>query len=162
MSYNPYQQTPKTPTPGQPNTQLALERVKTPGVLLIVSGVVSILAGLFGGGGAAFAYLGMQDVIMEEMENQPQDPELTPEDLQMTMNVMGWGGVCIAVFGTISGIISIVAGVMMMKLRGWSVALIAAILSLLPCMQGCCLLSIPVGIYVIVVLCDSQVKPAFK
>lgn len=159
MSYNPYQQTPTVPNPGQPNSTLALEKVKTPAVLLIVSGVISILGGLFGGGSMAFMYLGMQDQIIA---SQPQGQEMQLEELKLGMNILGWSGVCTAVFGTISGIVSIIGGTMMMKLRGWGVALIAAILSLVPCMQGCCLFSIPVGIYVIVVLCDSQVKPAFK
>jgi hypothetical protein len=49
----------------------------------------------------------------------------------------------------------------MMKLQGWGMALTAAILSLVPCFQGCCLLAIPAGIYAMVVLLDSSVKPTF-
>ena len=162
MSDNPYQQMPATPTAGRVNLKLASERVKTPAILLIISGVIGILSGVFGGGGTAALYLGMQEEMLQELENEPQDPAVTPEMMKLTMDVFGWGGVAIAVFGLITGVISIVGGVFMLKLRGRRIALIAGILSVVPCLQGCCLFSVPVGIYVIIVLCDSQVKPAFK
>lgn len=142
--------------------KLASEKVKTPAILLIISGVIGILSGVIGGGATASLYLGMQQEILEELENEPQDPEVTPEMLKMGMDMFGWGGVAVAVFGSITGIIAIVGGVFMLKLRGWGIAFIAGILSVIPCLQGCCLFSIPVGIYVIVVLCDSQVKATFK
>ena len=161
MSYNPYQQTPANPVPGRSNKSMALDRVKTPAILLIVSGVIGILTGVFGGGSMAGVYLGLQDEIMQELRDEPQDPEITPEMMQMTMNAMGWAGVAIAVLGLITGVVSIIGGVKMMKLEGRGIALFAAAVSLVPCAQGCILFSLPVGIYAIVVLCDSQVKQAF-
>jgi hypothetical protein len=73
----------------------------------------------------------------------------------------GYGGIVCAVLGLIVGAFVIFAAVRMMKLQGWGMALTAAILSLIPCFQGCCLLAMPAGIYAMVVLLDSSVKPTF-
>ena len=162
MSDNPYQQLPAAnPDQGLVNTRLAKDKVRTPAMLMIVSGIICVLSGVFGGGSMAVIYLGLQDGVLEELENQDEDPGLTPQELRMTMNVLGWMGVGIAVASLIAGAISIVGGVAMMNLKGWGFAFVAAILSLVPFFQGCCLLSIPVGIYAIVVLSDRQVKRAF-
>jgi len=161
MSYNPYQPTPSQVPSGKSSKDVATERVKTPGILLLVSGVVSMITSVFGGMGLAGVYLGMQEQILTEMANAPQDPELTPEMMEMTCNVMGWGGVAWAVFGFIAGLIVILGAVRMMKLKGWSMALMAAVVSLIPCFQGCCVLAIPAGIYAMVILFDSNVKQAF-
>jgi hypothetical protein len=58
----------------------------------------------------------------------------------------------------------IFAGLKLRRLESWGLVLTAAILAIIPCcgtQAPLCLLSIPVGIWVIVVLCQSKVKSAF-
>jgi len=49
----------------------------------------------------------------------------------------------------------------MKKLQGRSLAMTAAVLSVIPCLSGCCILDIPVGIWALVVLNDPYVSRAF-
>ncbi len=161
MSYNPYQEVPSNPVPGKPDKGIAESKVKTPAILLIVSGVISMLFNVVGGVSFAVMYIGMKDELMPQILEQQNNPDLTPEMMEMIFNMYGYGGIASAVLGLIAGTFVIFAAVRMMKLKGWTMALMAAILSLIPCFQGCCLLSIPVGIYALVILFDSNVKPAF-
>ena len=58
----------------------------------------------------------------------------------------------------------IFAGLKLRRLESWGLVLTAAILSIVPCcgtQAPLCLLSIPVGIWVIVVICLPKVKSAF-
>lgn len=161
MSYNPYQQSPTTPS-GKSSKAVALQKVKTPAILLLVSGIISLLTNVVGGSMFAFIYLGMKDELMTQLQNNPNQQQDVPiETLETIFNLYGYGGIASAVLGLIAGAFVIFAATRMMKLQGWGMALTAAIFSLIPCFQGCCLLSIPVGIYAMVVLLDSQVKTAF-
>jgi hypothetical protein len=159
MSYNPNQQNPATPS-GKPSKAAALNKVKTPGILLMISGIISLLTNVVGGSMTAVLYLGMKEEIMKQLENDPNQ-DVPIESLDMIFNLYGYGGIVCAVLGLLVGAFVIFAAVRMMKLQGWGMALTAAILSLVPCFQGCCLLAIPAGIYAMVVLLDSSVKPTF-
>ncbi len=126
----------------------------------MISGIISLLTNVVGGSMTAVLYLGMKEEIMKQIENDPNQ-DIPIESLDMVFNLYGYGGVIWAVLGLIIGPFVIFAAVRMMKLQGWGMALTAAILSLVPCFQGCCLLAIPAGIYAMVVLLDSSVKPTF-
>jgi uncharacterized protein YneF (UPF0154 family) len=159
MSYNPNQPNPTEPV-GKLSKAAALNKVKTPAILLMISGIISLLTNVVGGSMTAVLYLGMKDEIMKELEKNPNQ-DVPVESLDVIFNLYGYGGIVCAVLGLIVGAFVIFAAVRMMKLQGWGMALTAAILSLIPCFQGCCLLAMPAGIYAMVVLLDSSVKPTF-
>lgn len=80
-----------------------------------------------------------------------------------------WGGarfeeVIPNVIGMVFGLgisVSIAIGAMKMRrLESYSLAMMAAVLAILPC-SGCCVLSMPLGIWALVVLLDAQVKESF-
>jgi hypothetical protein len=48
----------------------------------------------------------------------------------------------------------------MRQLRSWGVSMAGAIVAMLPC-SPCCLLSLPIGVWAVVVLIDANVKAAF-
>lgn len=98
----------------------------------------------------------------EQRDEMLRDPNMTPELLDGLLMFYGWGGILFAIFGLLVGVFVIFGAVRMLGLKSWGLGLTASILSLVPCFQGCCLLSIPVGIYALVVLSDPQVKSAFK
>lgn len=57
------------------------------------------------------------------------------------------------------------AGVKLRRMESWGLVLAGAILAIIPCCGSqfpLCLLSAPIGIWVIVVLCQAKVKSAFK
>ena len=97
---------------------------------------------------------------MQQM--QQQQPQNFDEDVfRMVFNVYGYTGLVSAILGLIGGAIIIFGGVQMIRLRGWILAVLAAVLIIIPCFQGCCIFGIPIGIWCLVVLMDSTVKPSF-
>lgn len=66
----------------------------------------------------------------------------------------------VVVTGTISGLV-LIGAIHMYRLRGYGLAMAAAIISLLPC-TGCCILTLPIGIWALVVLNDPIVKSSFE
>jgi hypothetical protein len=91
MSYNPNQQNPATPS-GKPSKAAALNKVKTPGILLMISGIISLLTNVVGGSMTAVLYLGMKEEIMKQLENDPNQ-DVPIESLDMVFNLYGYGGV---------------------------------------------------------------------
>jgi len=49
----------------------------------------------------------------------------------------------------------------MKELRNWTLAMVASILAMVPCIGACCLIGIPIGIWSLVVLMKPEVKAAF-
>lgn len=158
MSYDPYQNQPNAPV-GRTNASVAAEKVKPPAILLIISGIISTLISVVGGGMTSATFMNMSDDMRQEML---KDPQMTPELLDTVVMIYGWGGIASAVIGLIFGIVIIFGAIRMLSLKSWGLGLTAAIMSMIPCFQGCCLLSIPAGIYALVILCDPQVKASFK
>lgn len=160
MSYNPYQSTPGVKDPIV-NRQVAESRVKLPAIFLMISGGVSMLFNVIGGAYFAVMFIGAKEQMMAEIRKQQQQ-DIPAETLDMIFNLYGFGGIASVILGLIFGVFVIFAAIRMLKLRGWGMAVAAAIISLIPCFQGCCLLSMPVGIFALVVLMDGTVKPAFE
>ena len=75
------------------------------------------------------------------------DPEL----------IGGFAGTVVAI--ALNGV-ALVGANKMRKLENYPLALTAAIVMVLPC-SPCCVLSLPFGIWALVVLCDPQVRDAF-
>lgn len=129
---------------------------------LIISGIMACIFNVGGGIMAAVMYLGMQDQVMQAIEQQNQAPGMGQDELLMVMNVYGYGGIGVAVLGLIGGILMVLGGIKMRNLSGWGIAVLAALASILPCSQVCCLYGVPIGIWCLVVLFDSRVKEAFR
>ena len=58
--------------------------------------------------------------------------------------------------------IIIFGGIQMLRARRYSVALVAAILALIPLTSVCCIPGIPIGIWALIVLRNPEVKAAFE
>ncbi len=69
--------------------------------------------------------------------------------------VMGGLEICI-------GVVMLLGAIQMQKLGSHGFALAAAILGMVPCLSPCCLLGLPVGIWAMTVLNDTEVKAAFS
>ena len=50
----------------------------------------------------------------------------------------------------------------MRKLQSYSLVMTATILSMLPCTSSCCCVGLPVGIWILIVLCKPEVKASFR
>ena len=58
--------------------------------------------------------------------------------------------------------VTIYGSIKMRNMANYGMAMTAAVLSIIPCTTSCCIISIPVGIWSLVVLIDPQVKQAFR
>ncbi|HEV8375365.1 MAG TPA: hypothetical protein VGR38_03920 [Candidatus Polarisedimenticolia bacterium] len=81
---------------------------------------------------------------------------------ERTFNMLSGG---IGIFFNLVGLAVagfIVYGAMQMKaLKNHTMAMIAAIISVIPCISPCCVVGLPVGIWALVVLAKPEVKAAF-
>jgi hypothetical protein len=139
-------------------------RVRGPAIGLILLGVLSL--GLIGVGVAQYPTLPAKfDEQREEIDNNPQ---LSPEQKQQMKDVMQVYQDAVVKFApvawAISGVISLLmigAGVKMMSLSGRGLGITAAIVAMVPCLSGCCILGLPIGIWTLVVLSKPEVQAAF-
>lgn len=149
---------PPPPPPSQPAPPAApgraeiLEKVKGPAISLIVVAILGIILQLFG---FAANLLGMGAMSMQDMS------QLEGTGMEWMAPLMS--GTISIITGIISLIFNalIIFGALKMKdLQGYGLAMMAAILALVPCMTACCI-GIPFGIWALVVLLKPEVKAAF-
>ena len=89
-----------------------------------------------------------------------------PEDQLQQFEGMGRINGILQVFSTLIHLAGaafvIYAALQMMKLRGWTIAVVASFLVMVPCFTSCCcLIGIPIGVWSLVVLFKPDVKAAF-
>jgi hypothetical protein len=129
--------------------------VSGPSIGLMITGGLSILVGLYnlaqGALGAAV----------------PAPPELQQDADAMKIFeiIRSLTGVTAIVFGLIQAAVGgliIFGGIKMQSLESYGLAMTSSILSMIPCLSGCCLVGLPLGIWSIVVLSKPEVKSAFR
>ena len=63
----------------------------------------------------------------------------------------------------VSQCLILASSIAMMRMRGWNMAVAGAIVAMIPCFSGyCCLLQLPIGIWMLVVLLSERVKTVFQ
>jgi hypothetical protein len=129
------------------NAQNVAEKVNGPATGLIVVAILGFVAQIVG---IAFNTLGVAFT--------PQQQGAPP-----------WMNVFTGTIGLVAGIFSIGIGVVilfgalkMKRLESHNWAMASSILALVPCLSPCCLVGLPIGIWALVVLSDTNVKHAFS
>jgi phage FluMu protein Com len=146
---NPYQSPYSTGAlPGQIDPTAA-QRVVAPAIAMIVTailGMIIVVAFL------CFMFLGLAIEVKRNHAHQ-----------ETAMLMVGVG------FWVVMGLISVVLGIIvcigagkMKRLENYNWAMTAAIISVIPCVTPCGILSLPFSIWALVVLCDDNVKAAFQ
>jgi hypothetical protein len=87
-------------------------------------------------------------------------PELPGREAERVGNFVG-AAICMPLF-MISNIVVAVGGYLMYTRSSYSMAMTAAVLSLIPCFSPCYIVGIPFAIWALVVLNDPDVKDAFR
>jgi hypothetical protein len=122
-------------------------KVSLPAMLIIVSQVIGLLIE------AAFLIFKSQlyTLLKSSMDNagKPFPPDALNSNPVLTL--LGILGSCFVIFAMLE----------MRKLRRFPVALIGAILAMLPFVSLCCFLGFPLGIWALVVLFNPDVRAAF-
>jgi hypothetical protein len=119
--------------------------VKAPAIALLVVGILGVLVG--------FLYV-VQAIVGRPLVG-PGGP-VNP-DAAATQQSFAW---VFAFLSLIWGAVVTLGGVKLLQLQSWGSVLVAAIFAMLPC-NPCCLLGLPVGIWTLVVLNNSDVKRSF-
>jgi hypothetical protein len=142
-------------------------RVTAPGIMLVINGIINVLftLGLIGMG--VFALTQPEEKIRESQEmTHKMFPNLPVEDqdpAQVRMTQMGefFGGAAVA---GLASLLMILGGAQMCRLRGYGLAVIAAILAMIPCVScgGCFALGQVAGIWALMVLANPEVRSAFR
>lgn len=79
------------------------------------------------------------------------------------VGMMFEGGVGIgqSVIGGIAGVFIFIGALKMKSLQNYGLAMAATIIAMVPCVSPCCIITLPFGIWALVVLMNEDVKAAF-
>jgi hypothetical protein len=151
--------------PGPSRIQAARQRVSTPGMLLIVFGLLGLFLELLCLGAAFTQPTVLYDQIKSMAEKQPQGKERDEnlkkiEDAKASMQMNTPTNIASYLFGALLNLLMVLGGASMRKLRGYVMAIIGAICGLIP-ISGCCCCAMPIGLWAIIVLCNADVKAGF-
>lgn len=138
---------------GDPET-IAREKVKAPSIAMLVNGALIALFSLFG---TRSHLLGKRQPMPDL---PPEVPSWVPEMIQA---MQGPVGLAANIFSVLVGAFIIFGSIKMMKLQSRGLAMATAIVSMIPCLTGCCcVLGLPFGIWALVVLNKPEVKSSFR
>ncbi len=152
--------------PDSRDLEEARRKVKGPAIALMITSVLAMLV-LAGG---VFQYFFTMDAQFEDQRRQidtdPKMPDQTKKDMKEFMD--GYEKVlkvALPLDWPLMGISSIIIFIGALKMknlrsRGWARA--SAILAMIPCVSGCCLLGLPFGIWALMVLGNEDVKRGFS
>jgi len=131
---------------------LAAQSVKGPAIALIVTSVLNLLFGLWG--------LARHQATMELYSNMPQ---LNDPQMQRILHLAtGPVGIINAVFQLLVTTLILVGAIRMMALKNYALAFTGCVLSVIPCITPCCgIITLPFGIWALVVLNRHDVKTQF-
>jgi hypothetical protein len=154
---NPFQSGSQFPQPNQvpgPTSQSAHDKLKGPGISLMVVGGIGLVT--------------MGVVLVLTIANLFVQPDVMAgvEDLEGPAKV----GYYVGFFGPLIGMalnvvfqtVVMAGGYSMIRGKSRGLCLTACVVSLIPCISGCCIVGIPFGIWGLVVLSDENVKRVFK
>lgn len=132
-----------TPSGGQ---QAALARVKLPATIMMVIAGISIATNLVA------IIIGIISIITGANTGGYQGEEMVLGGVFYLVS---------GVLGVIGNAIILVGSLKMKSLKSYGFSLGAMILAMIPC-NACCLITLPVSIWGLIVLNDANVKTAFK
>jgi len=144
--------TPRPASISPPGSVFATDLVNGPGIGLIVTGALNVVFGLLrvvisatGVGLGAFGAGGMGN---DEMA-------------KLIMSVAGTTGIVVGALCALCGGVTVFGGLKLRKLQSYGLVMTGCILAMVPCTSPCCLLGLPLGIWVLVVMSKPEVKSQF-
>ncbi|MCS7305212.1 MAG: hypothetical protein NZ602_08920 [Thermoguttaceae bacterium] len=128
--------------------QYAYARISTPANWLVALSAITFGLGMVS---LVLVVLGM---AAEGHRPGPQGVEPLKADRSAVFVVMG--------LGLLLNLLLLLGSMKMKQLENYPLAMTAALLAIIPCTSPCCVLSMPFGLWALVVLTDPAVKAAFK
>jgi len=126
----------------------AEQKVKTPATWLMISTIASVVLTLLFFLASLFGVFDLSQLEGFEGFEVPAGSRII-EIVQLLVQ-LGIAGVMY------------VGAMKMQRLESWGFALAASILAIVPCISPCCLLTMPFGIWALIVLLNAEVKGQFR
>jgi hypothetical protein len=118
-----------------------------------------LIAGIIGGLWTCVSLL--MNVLGTGMSSLPGMGEGSQQARYMSM-MTGGLGILFGIIGlAVAGFI-IFSSRKMQRLEGWTTAVVASVVAMIPCISPCCLVGLPIGIWSLIVLMKPEVKGAFR
>ncbi len=171
MSNNPYSTSPMDYSGGMGgggNFNAAKAKVATPAIGLVVVGALSILAGLYQIASGLLFVLGifpteaMRQAQLEQIRQSGGSTEGFEAIQNITAMISGPIGIILGLVILVVAAVIIMGGMKLKNLESRSMATTAAVLAMIPCLSGCCLLGLPFGIWALVAMNDPNVQASFR
>lgn len=131
----------------------ALQRVSAPAMWLLVVGILDVA--MTGFDLLSRLLLTNTAQVMQQLQALP------PEFRAILEKLMGPAGAAYDLVGIVADVLIIIGALRMKALQGYGLAITASILAILPCLSPCCILSMPFGIWALIVLTRPEVKSQF-
>jgi hypothetical protein len=171
MSDNPYASTPDSNLPpagfGGPSRQSILAKVTPPAIGLIVAGAINLVMSLWGIASSVLFLVGVGPAIAAQEQQMEQMEQLREDGIDLT-RVFEVINMFQGPFGILLGLIQLAAAgfiifgaIKMKSLQSYGLSLGAAVVAMIPMLSNCCCVSLPIGIWALVVLLDPHVKQSF-
>jgi hypothetical protein len=160
---NPYEPSHLPPMGSGPNPGLAAQKVTGPAIALIVVGALNILGSLYWAFQGVVVSVMPAEQIQAQMEAQNPQFQQQPMPFDMTtfLRSYGVGLIVVAVLALIFSVVIILGGIKMKNLQSRGLAVTASVLAMIPCLSPCCIVGLPIGIWSLVVLNDTDVKSSY-
>ena len=142
-------------TPYTASTGNAEALVSGPATALMVVGIICVLAAIWG------LLSNLLGLGMGAMGNRGGGQGMPPQMEQWMQMTQGGVGIFFSVLGLAISAFIIFASTKMKKLESYGMVMTATIVSMVPCISPCCCVGLPIGIWVLIVLCKPEVKSAF-
>lgn len=125
-------------------------RLRSPAIGLIIVAALNILSALV--------------LILGRLVSLVKGPDrvITDEDRRLGYMFAGIFFPLVSLISLAASPIIMFGGVQMLRARRYSIALLAAILALIPLSSVCCITGIPIGIWALIVLRDREVRAGFE
>ncbi|MGH7950435.1 MAG: DUF4339 domain-containing protein [Limisphaerales bacterium] len=138
----------------------ALQMVKSPAIALKVTAILNLILALWSLADKIFTQPNLQQFnsAMQQLNN----PQMQAFMQKLLHIAYGPFGVINELFCLAISILIWMGATKMQSLRSYEFAFTAAILAMIPCLTPCCLLGLPFGIWVLVVLSKPEVKTQFS
>lgn len=149
---------------------VALAKVKSPAVGLMIAAILNLVFGLVGLVDTLLFPPSAKSLDKELQQLDKQLQQLNNPQLQDQFHALfekwihmasGPFGVITTVFGLVLSALILMGAFKMRSLRSYELCMTSAILVALPCLTPCCLVGLPLGIWALVVLRKPEVKSQF-
>ena len=130
----------------------AMQMVQGPSIGLIVTAILGVVYHI------ASVLMNLLGVTMGSFQMGRPGAEEMPQWIKA---MAGGAGVVVGLIAIAVWVVVFLGALKMKKLENYTLAIVASIIAMVPCVSPCCIVGLPIGIWALVVLNKPEVKGAF-